>query len=402
MNNLKSIKDHFKYFPLNSGSGNYNMTKEEGGKTFSITVIPGDGIGPEVTQQSVHVLNAIAHKFHHQFNYQYCLMGAVAIDETGSPLPDATIEACLSSDAVLFGAIGHPKYDNDPTAKVRPEQGLLKLRKALQLFSNIRPVTTYPSLQHLSPLKKQRLEDVDFVIYRELVGGIYFGEKKTNEDQTWASDGCEYTKEEIERIAHQAFRAAMQRRKKLTLVDKANVLETSRLWRKVVKDIALEYPDVQLDFLFVDNAAMQIILNPKQFDVVLTENLFGDIISDEASVISGSLGLLPSASVGVSTALFEPIHGSYPQAAGKDIANPLGSVLSAAMMLDYLQLPAEAKLVREAVQWTIENMFVTKDIDPVNFYFTSTVGDLICEYINGRVSGVFSQENVELRKSTII
>ena len=403
MNNLKSIKDHFKYFPVNSGSGNnFTPSGDGNGKTFSITVIPGDGIGPEVTQQSVHVLNAIAHRFGHQFNYQYCLMGAVAIDNTGNPLPDETIEACINSDAVLFGAIGHPKYDNDPTAKVRPEQGLLKLRKALQLFSNIHPITTYPSLQHLSPLKKQRLEDVDFVIYRELVGGIYFGEKKTNEDQTWASDGCEYTKVEIERIAHQAFHAAMQRRKKLTLVDKANVLETSRLWRKVVKEIALQYPEVEVDFLFVDNAAMQIILNPKQFDVVLTENLFGDIISDEASVISGSLGLLPSASVGISAALFEPIHGSYPQAAGKDIANPLGSVLSAAMMLDYLKLPAEAKLVREAVQWTIENMFVTKDIDPVNFYFTSTVGELICEYIQGRVSGVFSQENVELRKSTII
>lgn len=400
MNNLKSIKGHFKYFPLNSGEGSSATTNS--GNTFSITVIPGDGIGPEVTQQSVHVLNAIAYKFGHQFSYNYCLMGAIAIDETGNPLPEETIKACINSDAVLFGAIGHPKYDNDPTAKVRPEQGLLKLRKALQLFSNIRPIHTYPSLQHLSPLKKDRLEDVDFVIYRELTGGIYFGEKKTNEDQTWASDGCEYSKAEIERIAHPAFKAAMERRKKLTLVDKANVLETSRLWRKVVKEIALQYPEVAVDFLFVDNAAMQIILNPKQFDVILTENLFGDIISDEASVISGSLGLLPSASVGVSTALFEPIHGSYPQAAGKDIANPLGSVLSTAMLLDYIGLTKEAKLVRDAAQWTIENMFVTKDIDPINFYFTSTVGELICEYIQGRVSGVFSQENVELRKSTII
>lgn len=402
MNAANSIKDYIQFSPQERGDTSNNSPSGDGGKTFSITVIPGDGIGPEVTQQSVNVLNAVAHKFGHQFNYQYCLMGAVAIDNTGNPLPDETIEACLNSDAVLFGAIGHPKYDNDPTAKVRPEQGLLKLRKALQLFSNIRPITTYPSLHHLSPLKQKQLEDVDFVIYRELVGGIYFGEKKTNDDQTWASDGCEYTSAEIERIAHQAFKAAMQRRKKLTLVDKANVLETSRLWRKVVKEIALQYPEVAVDFLFVDNAAMQIILNPKQFDVILTENLFGDIISDEASVISGSLGLLPSASVGVSTALFEPIHGSYPQAAGKDIANPLGSVLSAAMLLDYIGLTKEAKLVRDAAQWTIENMFVTKDIDPVNFYFTSTVGELICEYIQGRVAGVFSQENVELRKSTII
>ena len=368
----------------------------------NIAVIMGDGIGPEVTHQSIKVLDAVAEKFGHTFNYTYVLMGAVAIDETGNPLPDKTIEVCLNSDAILFGAIGHPKYDNDPTAKVRPEQGLLKLRKVLQLFANIRPITTYASLHHLSPLKSKQLEEVDFIIYRELTGGIYFGEKKTNEDQTWASDGCEYTKEEVERIAHLAFQSAQQRRKKLTLVDKANVLETSRLWRKVVKDMIPQYPDVDLDFLFVDNAAMQIILNPKQFDVILTENLFGDIISDEASVISGSLGLLPSASVGNSNALFEPIHGSYPQAAGKDIANPLGSILSAAMMLDYFQLHAEATVVRQAVEWTITNLFVTKDIDPINFYFTSTVGELISEFISGRIIGEVNQENIELRKSTII
>lgn len=368
----------------------------------NIAVILGDGIGPEVTQQSIKVLDTIAEKFGHTFNYSYCLMGAVAIDETGNPLPDETIEECLNSDAILFGAIGHPKYDNDPTAKVRPEQGLLKLRKSLQLFANIRPISTYSSLHHLSPLKNKQLEDVDFVIYRELTGGIYFGEKKTNEDQSWAYDGCVYTKEEVERIAHLAFKSAQQRRKKLTLVDKANVLETSRLWRKVVKEMAPQYPDVALDFLFVDNAAMQIILNPKQFDVILTENLFGDIISDEASVISGSLGLLPSASVGTANALFEPIHGSYPQAAGKDIANPLGSILSAAMMLDYFNLKEEATLIRDAVAWTISHLFVTKDIDPINFYFTSTIGELICDYLSGRMQGDINQQNIELRKSTII
>lgn len=402
MNNSKSIKDHFHFFSQNDEGNSHHYSLNIEGKTFAIAVIPGDGIGPEVTLQSVKVLDAIATKFNHTFNYSYCLMGAAAIDDCGNPLPDETINVCLKSDAILFGAIGHPKYDNDPTAKVRPEQGLLKLRKSLQLYSNIRPINTYERLHHLSPLKNKLLEGVDFIIYRELTGGIYFGEKKTNEDQTWASDGCEYTQHEIERIAHQAFQAAMQRRKKLTLVDKANVLETSRLWRKVVKDIALKYPEVAVDFLFVDNAAMQIILNPKQFDVILTENLFGDILSDEASVISGSLGLLPSASVGVSTAMFEPIHGSYPQAAGKDIANPLGSILSAAMLLDYLKLNKEATLVRDAIEWTIENLFVTKDIDPINFYFTSTIGELIAEYIHGRVSGVFNQENVELRKSTII
>jgi 3-isopropylmalate dehydrogenase len=369
--------------------------------SYKIAIIEGDGIGPEVTAQSVIVLNAIAETFGHEFDYRYCLMGAIAIDKTGNPLPDETIEVCLNSDAILFGAIGDPKYDNDPSAKVRPEQGLLKLRKSLQLFANIRPVTTYEALHHLSPLKTKNITDVDFVIFRELTGGIYFGKKETNEDQTYAIDECAYSEEEIERVAHLAFKAAQQRRKKLTLVDKANVLETSRLWRKVVKEMAAQYPDVELDFLFVDNAAMQIILNPKQFDVILTENMFGDIISDEASVISGSLGLLPSASVGSGSALFEPIHGSYPQAAGKDIANPIGSILSTAMLLDHLGLMEEATLVRDAVNWTLQNGFVTKDIDTVNFYFTSTLGELISDYVTGKIPSL-KKDNIELRKSTII
>ena len=370
----------------------------------NITVIEGDGIGPEVTQQSIKVLDTIAKKYDHRFNYTYKLMGAVAIDKTGNPLPDETIESCLNSDAILFGAIGHPKYDNDPTAKVRPEQGLLKLRKSLQLFGNIRPINTYSSLQHLSPLKKEKLDGVDFIIFRELTGGIYFGKKTLSEDGNSASDDCIYTKEEIERVAHLAFHFAQkpERRKKLTLVDKANVLETSRLWRKVVQEIAKQYSDVSVDYMFVDNAAMQIILNPKQFDIVLTENMFGDIISDEASVLSGSLGLLPSASVGTGTTLFEPIHGSYPQAAGKDIANPLGSVLSAAMMLEYFELTEEAGIVREAVKWTLTNGFVSKDIDPVNFYFTSTIGDLISDYVKSNDHNRINIENVQLRKSTII
>jgi len=368
----------------------------------NIAVIPGDGIGPEVTNQSIKVLDAVADKFRHEFHYTYALMGASAIDKTGDPLPNETIEVCLNSDAILFGAIGDPKYDNDPTAKVRPEQGLLKLRKTLKLFANIRPITTYKSLHHISPLKSKQLEDVDMVIFRELTGGIYFGNKQMNEKKTWASDECTYSKEEIERVSHLAFQYAQKRRKKLTLVDKANVLETSRLWRKVVQGLTVYYPDVMVDFLFVDNAAMQIILNPKQFDVVLTENMFGDIISDEASVLSGSLGLLPSASIGNGSALFEPIHGSYPQAAGKDIANPLGSILSAAMMLDYFNMKEEAVLVRAAVEWTVTHLFVTKDIDPINFYFTSTIGDLISDFVSGRISGSINRENVELRKSTII
>ncbi|MBC7946235.1 MAG: 3-isopropylmalate dehydrogenase [Chitinophagaceae bacterium] len=370
--------------------------------TKNITIIEGDGIGPEVTRQSVLVLDAIAETFGHEFTYTYCLMGADAIDKTGNPLPDETIESCLNSDAILFGAIGHPKYDNDPSAKVRPEQGLLKLRKSLQLFANIRPVTTYPALHHLSPLKTKNIEDVDFIIFRELTGGIYFGKKEVNAEATQASDDCVYTREEIERVSHLAFQSARTRRKKLTLVDKANVLETSRLWRKVVQEISGQYPDVKVDFLFVDNAAMQIILNPRQFDVILTENMFGDILSDEASVISGSLGLLPSASVGKGNALFEPIHGSYPQATGKDIANPLGSILSAAMLLEHFGLVKEAALVREAVEWTLQNSFVTKDIDPVNFYFTSTIGELIIDYVAGKVPGSLKKENIELRKSTII
>lgn len=370
----------------------------------NITVIEGDGIGPEVTRQSVKVLNAIATRFDHHFNYTYKLMGAVAIDKTGNPLPDETIESCLNSDAVLFGAIGHPKYDNDPTAKVRPEQGLLKLRKSLQLFCNIRPVTTYPSLHHLSPLKKEKLEGVDFIIFRELTGGIYFGKKELNEEGTRASDDCVYTQAEIERIAHLSFQFAQkpERRKKLTLVDKANVLETSRLWRKVVKEVAKQYSDVEVDYMFVDNAAMQIMLYPKQFDIILTENMFGDIISDEASVLSGSLGLLPSASVGTGTTLFEPIHGSYPQAAGKDIANPIGSILSAAMLLEYFGLATEAALVRDGVRWALLNNFVTKDIEPINFYFTSTIGDLVSDYVKSSDHESINTENIQLRKSTII
>ncbi len=367
-----------------------------------IAVILGDGIGPEVTHQCIKVLNAIATKYRHNFTYTYGLMGAVAIDKTGEPLPQHTIDICHASDAILFGAIGHPKYDNDPNAKVRPEQGLLKLRKELQLFANIRPVTAYSSLHHLSPLKEKQLKGVDFIMYRELTGGIYFGKKETSEDGIEASDLCIYNKNEIERIARLAFVSAQLRRKKLTLVDKANVLETSRLWRKTVKEISSNYPDVKVDYMFVDNAAMQIIVNPKQFDVVLTENMFGDILSDEASVISGSLGLLPSASIGVSSALFEPIHGSYPQAAGKDIANPIGSILSGAMMLDYFGLKDEAAEVRKAVAWTLGNGFVTQDINPENPHYTSTVGEFASDFISNDLPPNINAKNIALSKATII
>ncbi|WP_299135669.1 3-isopropylmalate dehydrogenase [uncultured Tenacibaculum sp.] len=368
----------------------------------NIAVIPGDGIGPEVTAQAKKALNAVADVFDHTFLYKEALMGACAIDETGNPLPNETVALCRKSDAVLFGAIGDPKYDNDPTAKVRPEQGLLRLRKELGLFCNVRPVKAYDKLIQNSPLKRERIEGTDISIFRELTGGIYFGIKEISEDGKIAFDGCSYSVEEIERIAHLAFQAAQTRRKKLTLVDKANVLETSRLWRKTVTALADQYPDVVLDFLFVDNAAMQLILNPKQFDVILTENLFGDIISDEASVIGGSIGLLASASVGKENALFEPIHGSFPQAKGKDIANPLASILSAAMLLEHLGLHEEAKAIDKAVQKSLELGVTTEDINPENPFSTSKVGDFISDYIQNQDDTDFNFQNVHMGQSTII
>ncbi|CAL2084392.1 3-isopropylmalate dehydrogenase [Tenacibaculum sp. 190524A02b] len=368
----------------------------------NITVIPGDGIGPEVTAQAKKALNAVADVFDHTFLYKEASMGACAIDATGNPLPDETVELCKSSDAVLFGAIGDPKYDNDPTAKVRPEQGLLRLRKELGLFCNVRPVKAYDKLIENSPLKRDRIQGTDISIYRELTGGIYFGKKELSEDGQVASDGCTYSVEEIERIAHLAFKTAQTRRKKLTLVDKANVLETSRLWRKTVTALASQYEDVALDFLFVDNAAMQLILNPKQFDVILTENLFGDIISDEASVIGGSIGLLASASVGKENALFEPIHGSFPQAKGKDIANPLASILSAAMLLQHLGLHEEAAAIERAVQKSLDLGVTTEDINPENPFSTSKVGDFIEDYIQNEDDSDVNFKNLHMGQSTII
>ena len=346
-----------------------------------ITVLGGDGIGPEVCAEAIKVLMAVGERFGHSFTFEHKLMGACAIDATGNPLPDETIESCLKADAVLLGAIGDPKYDNDPSAKVRPEQGLLKLRKSLGLFANIRPVTAYPLLLEHSPLKNSRIEGADMIFYRELTGGIYFGEKGRSADRQSAYDHCTYSREEILRIAEPAFKAATTRRNKLTLVDKANVLETSRLWREVVKEIAPRYPSVAVDYLFVDNAAMQLILNPKQFDVILTENMFGDILSDEASVIAGSLGLLPSASVGEKTAVFEPIHGSFPQATGKGIANPIAAILSAAMLLEHLDLHQEAAMVKEAVHKALEKGIVTPELNAASPATTAQVGSFIANYV---------------------
>lgn len=369
---------------------------------LKIALLPGDGIGPEVTQQAVKVLDAISEKYNHAFNYQTAPVGAVAIEKTDNPLPDNTLKICSNSDAILFGAIGDPKYDENPNAQIRPEQGLLKLRKKLGLYANIRPLTTYDSLIQKSNLKENIIKGTDFVIYRELTGGIYFGEKKISEDGKTASDNCKYSTEEIDRIAHLAFKAAKTRRKKLTLVDKANVLETSRLWRKRVIEISKKYPTIKLDFLFVDNAAMQLILNPKQFDVILTENMFGDILSDEASVISGSIGLLASASIGKHTALFEPIHGSYPQAKGKNIANPLASVLSAAMLLEHFQLYDEAEDIRSAVEKSIDLGISTPDLNSKNHFSTSSVGNFLRDFILDEENTFYNKNNIDLGQSTII
>lgn len=367
---------------------------------FKIAVLPGDGIGPEVIEQAIKVLDAIGDRFEHQFDYCFADVGAIAIERTGNPLPNETLDACFNSDAILFGAIGHPRFDNDPSAKVRPEQGLLKLRKELGLYANIRPVVTYEKLLHLSPLKENKVNGVDLVIYRELTSGIYFGDKGRNEEH--AFDQCFYNKEEVDRITHTAFKAAARRRKHVTLVDKANVLETSRFWRSRVTEIAKEYPEINLDYMFVDNAAMQLIQYPKQFDVVLTSNMFGDILSDEASVLTGSMGLLPSASIGTKTSLFEPIHGSYPQAAGEDIANPMATILSASMMLDELGLAQEAKVIRTTIKGILEKGIGTPELDAAITLYCSQVGDLVAHLISENSSLDIGPDKMTEKISTII
>lgn len=349
-------------------------------KLNRITILEGDGIGPEVIRQAVKVLDALRYKYNHDWTYCYADIGASAIDKHGDPFPEMTYNACLESDAILMGAIGDPKYDKDPNAKVRPEQGLLRMRKALGLFANIRPVRVYPSLAYRSPVKEEILKDVDFVVFRELTGGIYFGEKDSGED--YSSDLCRYETHEIERVAHQAYEMASRRKKKLTLIDKANVLESSRLWRKTIQRISEQYPEVTTEYLFVDNAAMQLILNPRQFDVLLCGNLFGDIISDEASVLSGSLGMLPSASRGKEFALYEPVHGSYPQAAGKDIANPMATILSVELMLRDFGLEREANDIKKAIRFCLDNNIGTVDLIDENPSSCSRVGDIVSTMID--------------------
>lgn len=349
---------------------------------LTIALLAGDGIGPEVIDQAVKVCNAVATKFSHEIDWRPALTGAAAIDAVGDPYPEETHEICISSDAVLFGAIGHPKYDHDPSAKVRPEQGLLKMRKKLGLFANVRPTFTFPSLIDKSPLKKERIEGTDLVFLRELTGGIYFGERGRKDGGHTAYDTCTYTRKEVERLARKGFELAQKRSGKLCCVDKANVLESSRLWRETVQQLEKEYPDVSVSYEFVDAVAMRLVQWPNEYDVLITENLFGDILTDEASVISGSMGLMPSASVGESIGLYEPIHGSYPQAAGKDIANPLATVLSAAMMFEDFGLAEEAGAIREVVHRSLEQGMVTEDLaDGKKAYGTSEVGDWLAAHL---------------------
>jgi len=328
-----------------------------------ILIVPGDGIGQEVTEVGKKVLEKIAAKFGHDFTYDEALIGHVAIEATGDPLPAETLEKMKASDAVLFGAVGHPKYDNDPSAKVRPEQGLLKMRKELGLYANLRPIKLFDELLSASSIKPEILKGADILFFRELTGDIYFGEKGRKNNGDTAYDVAEYSRYEVERIGRKAFEAARTRKKHLVSVDKANVLESSRLWREVIQKLALEYPDVTVEYQFVDATAMLLIKDPKRFDVVVTANLFGDILTDEASQIAGSMGMLASASIGDGTGVYEPIHGSAHDITGKGLANPMASVLSAALLLDIsFGMKAESEAVINAVDQVLKKGFRTGDI----------------------------------------
>ena len=348
---------------------------------FKIAVLAGDGIGPEISLWGVKVMEAVCCRFGHQVSFQEALCGAAAIDKVGDPFPAETLQACQQADAVLFSAVGDPRYDQNPDAKVRPEQGLLAMRKQLGLFANIRPVQTFPSLLHHSPLKPELVKDADFVCIRELTGGMYFGEKYQDEEKAY--DTNLYHRHEVERILKVAFDYARKRRKHLTVVDKANVLASSRLWRKIAQEMAPQFPDVQTDYMYVDNAAMRMIQDPRFFDVMVTENTFGDILTDEGSVISGSMGLLPSASIGTGTPVFEPIHGSWPQAAGKNLANPLAQILSVAMLFEHFGCQKEGQTIRKAVDASLDANVRTPEIqvEGAPHYGTREVGAWITEYL---------------------
>jgi len=355
--------------------------------TKHILIVPGDGIGQEVTAVGKKVLDSIALKFGHTFTYDEALIGHIAIEATGSPLPDESLEKMRHSDAVLFGAVGHPKYDNDPSAKVRPEQGLLKMRKELGLYANLRPIKLFDELLSASSIKPEILKGADILFFRELTGDIYFGEKGRKNDGDTAYDVAEYSRYEVERIGRKAFEAARTRKKKLCSVDKANVLETSRLWREVIQKLALEYPDVTVEHQFVDSTAMMLIKDPCRFDVVVTANLFGDILTDEASQIAGSMGMLASASIGDGTGVYEPIHGSAHDITGKGIANPLASILSAALLLDIsFGMKEESALVINAVDQVLKQGFRTIDIAdtntaPENILGTAAMGEAVLKFL---------------------
>ncbi len=348
---------------------------------LNIAVLPGDGIGPEVMKQGLAALDAVAARFGHEFVYHEAICGAHAIDAVGDPFPESTFQTCMDADAVLFAAVGDPRFDNDPTAKVRPEQGLLAMRKKLELFANVRPVMTFDCLLHNSPLKDELIRGADFVVIRELTGGMYFGEKHQDNDVAWDTDI--YHRYEIERILKVAFDFARRRNHHLTVVDKANVLASSRLWRQIAKEMEPQYPDVETDYMFIDNASMRVLTEPRHFDVIVTENTFGDILTDETSCITGSMGLQPSASLGHHTPLFEPVHGSWPQAAGQNIANPLAEILSAAMLLEHFGLKKEGQAIRGAVDASLEANVRTPEIqvEGGQKYGTTEVGKWIADYI---------------------
>jgi 3-isopropylmalate dehydrogenase len=350
----------------------------------NIVLLPGDGIGPEVIAEARKVLEAVASIYGHTFLFEERLIGGISIDTHGDPLPPDVLEACRRADAVLLGSVGGPKWD-DPLAEVRPEQGLLGLRYGLGLYANLRPIKAYPCLMDASPLREKYLKDVEFLIVRELTGGIYFGQPRTRvevDGDIRAVDTMAYTGSEIRRVLQLAFQLAASRRRRVTLVDKANVLETSRLWREVAKEVAEEYPQIELEFQLVDSAAMRLITSASSFDVLVTANMFGDILSDEAAVLTGSLGMLPSAALGEgSLGLYEPVHGSAPDIVGKGVANPLGAILSAAMLLRHsLNLPAEAKSIEDAVEGAIENGVRTVDLG--GEVSTNAMGSEICSRLD--------------------
>lgn len=357
-----------------------------------ITILPGDGIGKEVTTSGKKVLEQIGECFGHEFIFDYAVIGHEAIEATGNPLPDETLKKLKNCDAILFGAVGHPKYDNDPSAKVRPEQGLLKMRKELGLYANLRPIKLFDELLGASSIKPEILKGADILFFRELTGDVYFGERGRKDGNDTAYDTMIYSRYEVERIAHKAFKAAQTRGKKVTSVDKANVLESSRLWREVVQEVAKQYSDVTVEHMFVDAAAMKLIQNPRSFDVVVTGNLFGDILTDEASQIAGSMGMLASASVGDTVGLYEPIHGSAHDITGKGIANPLASILSASLLLDIsFGLKEESDAVIKAVAQTLKEGYRTRDIaDSTTLHekilCTDVMGNVVCNQIRMLVS----------------